>query len=217
MLGQNENVYTEQRIAKRLTVDWESAVIRYASKIASYGFMVGVGVGMFATIGANYPRGGQGWVQALVMILASGLIMSGMFAGIAVFFKDALFPYTRPSETIRSLPVMGAPGNMKPQPLMNKDGHRFVYGKVKLSPEAYLALAEAVLVRGENMISLRKLAEWNVIASRDSTKAKQLKQDFIRTRLGIDSGNGMLHVTDDLRDFLTGMFPALTPLPQPGI
>jgi hypothetical protein len=217
MVGQNENEYREQRISKRLTVDWGSAVIRYASKIATYGFMTGVGVGLLATIGANYPQNGQEWVQAGVMTLASGLILSGAFAGASVVFKDALFPYTRPSETIRSIPAMGAPGNMKPQPLMNRDGHRYVYGKVKLSPEGYLSLAEAVLVRGENMISLRKLAEWRVIASRDSAEAKQLKQDFIRTRLGIDAGNGMLHVTDDLREFLIGMFPALTPLPQPGI
>lgn len=208
------NGYLEQRFTHKLTVDWESAVINYASKIAKYGCMVGVGAGLMATIGNHFPQDKPEWIQAIVMILAGGLVMSGLFAGIAIFLKDALFPYTRPFETIRSLPAIGAPGNMKPQPLMGKDGHRYVYGKTKLHPEQLLALAEAVLVRGENMLSLRKLAEWGVIASRDSAEAKQLKQDFIRTRLGLDAGNGLLSVTDALREYLIGMFPALTPLPH---
>lgn len=207
--------YLEQRFTQKLTVDWKSAVIEYASKIAKYGFMVGVGIGILATIGSNYPQNKQEWIRTSVMILASGLIVSGMFAGLAVFLKDALFPYTRPFETIKSLPPMGAPGNMKPQPLMNKEGHRTVYGKVSLHPEQLLALAEAVLVRGDDLLSLRKLSEWGVVSSRDSDEAKQLKQDFIRTRLALDAGNGMLSVTDDLREYLIGKFPALTPLPQP--
>lgn len=208
------NGYLEQRYTQKLTVDWKSAVIEYASKIAKYGFMVGVGLGILATIGNRFPQNIQDWIQALVTILATGLIISGLFAGLAVFLKDALFPYTRPYESTRSLPAMGAPGNMKPQPLMGKDGHRYVYGKTKLQPEQFLALAEAVLVRGENMLSLRKLAEWGVVASRDSAEAKQLKQDFMRTRLGLDAGNGLLHVTDELREYLIGMFPALSPYPQ---
>lgn len=208
------NGYLEQRFTHKLTVDWKSAVIEYASKIAKYGFMVGIGMGILATIGSHFPQDKQDWIQAIVTILAGGLIMSGMFAGLAIFLKDAIFPYTRPSEVIRSLPAIGAPGNMKPQPLMGKDGHRYVYGKVKLEPAQFLVLAEAVLVRGEEMLSLRKLAEWGVISSRDSAEAKQLKQDFIRTRLGLDSGNGLLSVTDDLREYLIGMFPALTPLPH---
>ena len=214
MVGQNEHGYLEQRFTQKLTVDWENAVVKYASKIARYGFMVGVGVSLMATIGNRFPQDKQDWIQAIVMVFAGGLIMSGLFAGLAIFLKDALFPYTRPYESIRSLPAMGAPGNMKPQPLMGKDGNRYVFGKVKLHPEQYLALAEAVLVRGENMLSLRKLAEWGVVASRDSTEAKQFRQDIIRTRLGLDAGNGMLTVTDSLREYLIGMFPALTPLPH---
>jgi len=209
----DDNGYLEQRFTHKLTVDWKSAVIEYASKIAKYGFMVGVGIGILATIGNQFPQNKQDWIQAIVTILASGLILSGVFAGLAVFIKDAYFPYTRPSDIIRSLPAMGAPGNMQPKPLMGKDGHRFVYGKTKLQPDQLLALAEAVLVRGENMLSLRKLAEWGVVSSRDAAEAKQLKQDFIRTRLGLDAGNGLLNVTDELREFLIGMFPALSPYP----
>ena len=213
MVGQNKHGYLEQRFTQRLTVDWKSAVIEYASKIAKYGFMVGIGAGLLATIGNHFPQDKQDWIQAIVTILAGGLIMSGLFAGIAIFLKDAIFPYISPSETVRSLPAMGAPGRMKPQPLMNKDGHRYVYGKIKLEPAQFLSLAEAVLVRSENMLSLRKLSEWGVISSRDSAEAKQLKQDFIRTRLGLDAGNGLLTVTDDLREYLIGMFPALSPHP----
>lgn len=207
------NGYLEQRLTQKLTVDWENAVIRYTGKVAKYGMMVGIGMGLFATIANRYPQNKQEWVQAAVMTIASGLIMSGFFAGMAVLVKDALFPYTRPYETIKSLPAMGAPGNMKPQPLMNREGSRYVYGKTNLQPEQYLSLAEAILIRGENTLSLRKLAEWGVVTSRDSADAKQLKQDFIRTRLGLDVGNDLLSVTDDLRAFLIGMFPALSPYP----
>lgn len=209
----NNDGYIETKVSSRLTVDWKGAVIEYAAKIAKYGFMVGVGLGLMATIGYKYPINRAEWVQAFTLIIASGLIFSGFFAGVAILVKDAQFPYERPSETFRSLPSMGAPGNMKSEPLMGIVGGAIRYGKLSLEPAKQLALANAIVRNGEDSISQRKLAEWGVVATKESAAAKQLKADLLWTELGRDKGNDTIEPTTAFYEWARGKFPQLSTHP----
>jgi len=209
----NNDGYIETKVGSRLTVDWKGAVIEYASKIAKYGFMVGVGLGLMATIGNRYPLNYQEWVQAGVTVLAGGLVLSGFFAGVAILVKDAQFPYERPTETFRSLPMMGAPGNMKAAPLMGVVNGAYKYGKLSLEPAQQLALCNAIVRNGESTISQRKLAEWGVVPTKESQAAKQLKADFLWTELGRDAGNDTIEPTSAFYEWARGKFPQLSTHP----
>jgi hypothetical protein len=207
----NNDGYIETKIGSRLTVDWKGAVIEYAAKIAKYGFMVGIGLGLMATIGNRYPLNYQEWIQAGVTILAGGLVLSGFFAGVAILVKDAAFPYERPTETFRSLPTMAAPGNMKAEPLMGIVNGAYRYGKLSLEASQQLAMANAIIRNGENAISQRKLAEWGVVPTKESQAAKQLKADFLWTGLGVDKGNDTIEPTAAFYEWARGKFPQLSP------
>ena len=209
----NEDGYLETRIGKKLTVDWKSTVITYASKVAMYGFMLGSAAGAIAVVLWMYPTDSQGMVKAFVIVVGGGFLFAGMFGVVAVIVKDSIFPYEEPYERLRSLPKMAAPPDMKPRPLMRSQGTTILYGKELLDPSQILSLAQAI-TSGEDYVSLRKLAEWGVINSKDAAGARQLKADIERLGYGIQAGNDRLKVTPAFRDYLHSIFPALPPYPQ---
>lgn len=209
----NENGYIENRVSKRMTIDWKAAVIEYASKIFKYSFFVGISIGLVTTIGMYYPTSRQEWVQAFVLIIACGLGVGGAFAALSVLVKDALYPYDVPTDVYKSLPSMAAPGNMKKQALMGIVDGAFKYGKYQMEPGQQLALANAIIRKGETSISQRKLAEWGVVATKDSQEAKQLKVDFVWTGLGEDAGNDTIKPTAAFYAWAQGIFPDLSPSP----
>lgn len=211
------NGYMEQRTGRKLTVNWEAAVVVYARKVAMYGYMLGIGLAATATFYAKFPETGKAWLYTIIIIFSCGLTSAGFFGVLAIIIKDLYFPYKQPYEKTRSLPLMGAPDELKPQPLMRQMGNTIKYGKLKLSPERLLALARAILVNGEDKISQRKLAEWNVVSTKESAEAKQLKADIERLGYARPSGNGQLLVKSVLRDYLAGKFPTLSPYSTNGM
>lgn len=209
----NSDGYTENRVSRRMTVDWKAAVILYSEKIFKYGFYVGVAGGLAVTVGNDFPLNYQEWVKAAVITFACGLGIGGVFAAIAVFVKDAMFPYSVPTDTFRALPSMGAPGNLKPQALMGIVDGTIKFGKLKLEPKQQLAIANAIIRNGETSISQRKLAEWGVVPTKESQQAQQLKADFITTGLGEDGGNNTVVPTSAFYAWAYGIFPQLSPHP----
>lgn len=209
----NDDAYLETRLGKKLTVNWESTVIRYASRVAMYGFMLGSAAGAISVVLWMYPTGSHGLVKAVVIVVGGGFLFAGFFGVIAVIVKDSIFPYEEPYERLRSLPRMAAPSDMKPRPLMRSHGNTMLYGKELLEPSQMLSLAQAI-ASGEDYISLRKLAEWGVMTNKDTTGARQLKADIERLGYGIQAGNDRLKVTPAFRDYLQDIFPALPPYPK---
>jgi len=207
------NDYHETRVWDKLTVNWAAAVITYAAKVARYGFLFGASVAGLAVLANGLPASGPAWLRALLLVITGGGLMAGLFGGAAVIIKDHGFPYIQPRETIRILPKAAAPDDMKPRPLMRADGNTFLYGRLKLEPDQFVALAQAILVAGESTISQRKLAEWNVVPTKESDQAKQLKADIEHLAYGTPAGNGQLTVTPAFREYLAAMFPALAPHP----
>lgn len=205
------NEYKEQTLLTRLNVNWNNAVIEYSAKLVKYGFTFGAALASLAILYVGLPTGGAEWLRAILLVITGGAIMAGFAGMVALVIKDLFFPYQQPYERIRSLDPAAAPSNMKPQPLMAQDGNQWRYGKVKLEHQRLLLLATAVLQNGEDRISQRKLADWGVVNGKDSNEAKQLKADLIYLGYGIEAGNGELAVSDALRDYLSGLFPALTP------
>jgi hypothetical protein len=205
--------YLEQRNGRKLTVNWQAAVVLYAKKVAWYGFIAGIGLAAISSFYTHYPESGRDWMFTAVVIVSSGMIAAGIFGGVAIIIKDGQFPYEQPYERIKSMPMMAAPSSLKPRPLMRQVGSQIRYGKVKLEPERLLALAHAVLVSGETRISQRKLAEWNVVSTKESQDAQMLKADLEMLGYAVAAGNGQLQVTDALVNYLAGIFPALSPHP----
>lgn len=203
--------YKEVTIKERLTVNWSSVVIVYASKVVKYGWVFGASVSTLAIFTQGLPVTINDWIRVVVMIITGGGVIAGLLGVIAIIVKDFDFPYSQPSEHIRTLPSMAAPQNMQAQPLMMQEGNTWRYGKVKLEPDRLLLLAQAILQGGETKISQRKLAEWGIVPGKDSQEAKQLKNDIMYLGYGTEAGNGELLVTRAFKHYLGDMFPALTP------
>lgn len=203
--------YQETRIWDRLTVNYAAAVITFTVTLARYGFLFGASVAALAVLWGGLPAGGAAWLRAVLLVLVGGGAVAGLFGGVAIVVKDAAYPYVQPHQTIRQLPEVAAPEDMKPRPLMSVQGSTFKYGKLKLEVGQLLALAQHVLA-GET-ISQRNLARWGVVPTKESDQARQLKADIEYLGYGTPTGNGQLQATEAFRVYLAGLFPALPPYP----
>jgi hypothetical protein len=210
------NEYRETRSDQRLNVTWESAVITYATKVARYGALCGASLSTLFVLVILWPLAGPELAQAIGIILTGGGLFAGLFGGLAIVIKDKSFPYIKDGQIVRELPAAAAPASLRAWKLERSDGpNQWRYGKQSLSPAQWLALAQAIIVAGENLISQRKLAEWGVITSKESSEGKQLKADLLFLGYAIPAGNDTIRVTPPLRQYLAGKFPALSPYPQP--
>jgi hypothetical protein len=207
--------YKDTRTGQHLNVIWRDAVITYAAKVARYGFTFGASITTLGVVVMLWPLADRAeTIRALIIIACGGGLFAGMFGGLAVIVKDAQFPYLRNYEVARSLPVGAAVTELKPWSLHRVQGNTTLYGKQKMETANWLALAQAIIVSGETTISQRKLAEWGVITSKESSEGKQIKADLLTLGYAIPAGNDTLRVTPLLAEYLAGRFPALAPLPS---
>lgn len=213
--------YLETKTKEQRTVGWKDAVPTYAALVFKYGFLFGFGLWALAWLMPRngYPNMPQSLGVLLWLVVSSimaGLAGAGFGGLISVIIKDILYPYARPLETVKALPRMAAPFDAKPRPFMRTMSDNTIYfGKEKLDPGQWLALAKAVVANGERMISRRRLADWGVVADRHGPAAAQIINDLVTLQYVEGRGNDLYEASDQLVEFLAGMFPALpvTPLP----
>jgi hypothetical protein len=202
--------YTEQRIGERLTVSWVDAVPVYARLVAFYGFILGASFWLILAYGLN-----ESLAKSIYMIVPAGGLGAGLGGLFSVIIKDLVYPYTRPQQFIKQLPKANTPIDAKPMPLVRSFGPgQEKIGIYKLTVEQRLALAVALIEKGERMISKRKLEAWGIVADRNGKDANQIMRDLKTLEYATDRGNSQFEAVDELIDYLSDMFPALHPPTQ---
>ncbi|MBK8990141.1 MAG: hypothetical protein IPM39_29440 [Chloroflexi bacterium] len=217
----NADGYLENRLSERMQVSWRSAVPEYTAMVFRYSFLFGAG--MWALI-YLMPSGAGGiqfygwrvWLWLVISSIMAGLVAAGFAASLATVVKDWFYPYSTPYSTTRSLPRTAAPADAKPRSLARvmENGSIF-YGMEKLEPERWLALARALVERGERQISRRKLAEWGVVDDRLGPVAKQFIVDLNTLKYVQGRGNDLYEASEDLVNYVADMFPAMRPGQMP--
>lgn len=220
-MNDRQEGYVETRDREKMLVSWDAGVILYARKMMWYAFLFGFALWTLTSLTRDQalPDGAAAWAWLLITGVMGGLVVGSLFAGVALVIKDLFYPYRQPSQTVRQLPRMAAPPDAKPRPLSRiMDNGAIYYGMEKLEPERWLALARALVERGERQISRRKLQEWGVVDDRLGPVAKQLIVDLNTLHYVEGRGNDLYEATEALVNHVADMFPALqlragTPLP----
>lgn len=217
------NGYTEQRSNERRIVGWDAAVVRFAASVALYGFLMMSGIWSLTWMVKQFDLifSVRGFLWLTSTSIVAGMAGAGLGGLFAIVVKDLVYKrmYSVESNTVRSLPRMAAPTDAKPRPFSRAmpDGS-IRFGMEKLEVEQWLALATAIVEKGERQISQRKLANWGVVADRLGRSAQQIIADLNRLEYVVGRGNDTYEITDEMVEYIAAMFPALrtyqTPPPQ---
>lgn len=216
------NGYTEKRDSERRVVGWDAAVPKFAAAVALYGFLMMSGIWSLSWMVKQFDLifSVRGFLWLVSTSAVAGMAGAGMGGLFAIVVKDLVYKrmYRVESSTVRALPRMAAPTDAKPRALgrvMPNGSIRF--GKEKMEVEQWLALATAIVEKGERQISQRKLANWGVVADRLGRSAQQIVEDLNYLEYVVGRGNDTYETTDELVEYLAATFPALrnqTPPPQ---